>query len=165
MKNVAKPTMRAMTRYAAILGLTLFLTSPVMAAAPAVSGGSVTAAPGRDVEFPVTLHPGSKEVASLQFRVRPPKGWSMTAFAAGPAAQAANKSVTGKKESGRVLLFGLNQTVIADGVVATIKLRVPAGAPAGSQRIVLDESVFSDPRGVSLKAGPSTNGTVLVQNP
>lgn len=115
--------------------------------------GAQDAAPGeRRVRLPVTLalSPG-EEVGGLQFDlVFDANALGLQEVATGPAAKAASKDVFSSPLSSgrvRVLIAGLNQNTIADGVVADAFFEVAARARAGSHPIAVRSVVLSDPFG------------------
>ncbi len=63
----------------------------------------------------------------------------------GAAATAASKSLS--QSGDRILIAGINQTLMAPGVLATMDITVPVGAPAGNVVISLSNVVASDADG------------------
>ncbi len=142
--------------------LTLTVSAAPSTTNPTLSGGSTSGNTGTTVTLPITFSPGSTGVASLQFTVGLPSGWSFISFSTGAASQAAGKSVSGNTSNGSVLVFGLNQTVLGSGIVAQVQMSVPAGASAGSYPVTLTAASFSDANGTSVTGGTSTSGSITV---
>jgi hypothetical protein len=159
---------------AAILGLTVVLTPHSSFGRPpgrsmpppSLSAGTVSAAAGSVAALPITFKPsGPVAVASLQFSVILPAGWTLSAVEPGAAAQSAGKSVSFRAVNGKVIVFGLDQNIIGPGVVAVMSVKIPKEATAGKVEIPLREPVFSNSAGVGVVAGKSGNGTITVGPP
>jgi hypothetical protein len=131
---------------------------------PVLVGGVTTASAGTTVNWPVTLVPSTFSVSGIQFDLVLPSSFSVVSVSAGPTATAAGKSVTTSVVNGqeRVLIFGLNQNVIAPGVVALVKLSVAPLTPPRICPIAFINPGASDPAGNGLLFS-SESGTVEVQ--
>ena len=141
------------------------MTSPCGAAT--LSLGQQSGMPGdTDVSVPVSLcsAPG-EEVAGAQFDiVFDDTILSLPDVVAGPAASDAVKYVYSSEfEPGmvRVIVMGLNQTTIADGVVARALFTVADEAPVGAQYLSLTRVLLSDPYGLAVPS-ESVSGSVYV---
>lgn len=115
--------------------------------------GQGSAQPGETaVTVPLTLalSPGDN-VAALQADVGfDPDMLSLSSISAGPSATAVNKNVSFSVQapgSVRLIIAGLNQNAISDGVVANMIFGVMQGTPAGAQAIRLAEVLAADPTG------------------
>ncbi len=120
--------------------------------------GSVDAEPGQTgVALPVSLTASQgEEVSAIQFTVVFDSGTlDLPEVVLGPAAQAAGKEIqTNPVSAGKVqvLIAGLNQDAIADGVVASALFDVDAGAAPDSYVVMLESLSLSDPFGAPLDA-------------
>jgi cytochrome oxidase assembly protein ShyY1 len=107
------------------------------------------------VTLPVRLHASSEEqVAGLQCDISlDATGLSYVGTEMGPAGQAADKALSanpvGRSEI-RLILVGLNQNVIGEGVVADLLLKAVAEAPIAPEMAVLDDVILSDPYGARI---------------
>jgi len=143
----------------------------------AVGGGSSAAtitvaaqdaAPGQSrVRLPVTLGLGAGEkVGGLQFDlVFDAKALELQEVVTGPVGTAASKDVFSSPLSSgrvRVLIAGLNQHTIADGVVADAFFEVAPRARAGSHPIAVKSVVLSDPLGNAVPAH-ATDGAITLR--
>jgi hypothetical protein len=126
---------------------------------------NVGAHPGDTVEVPVTLA-STAQVSALQFDVRLPQGLSQMSAVAGPVAVAAQKTVsTGATPTGvRLVIFGVNQTAIGAGTVATLKLKVDAAATAGTLAVAVEKVVAASPSADAVQATVNA-GSVEVTTP
>lgn len=133
----------------------------------AALAGSCHAAPapaGSLVTLPVSLSTGTQAIASLQFDVDLPVGVSSETVTAGSSAITAQKQISTNMVNGdlRVLVSGLNQTVIPSGPVALVTLRLALTLPTTSYQINLSNVVASDPAGIVVPLSPSVSGVLSV---
>lgn len=148
---------RSRRRIAAAFGLYAIAFGGASFAATTTVGAQ-DAAPGESrVRLPVTLALGSGEqVGGLQFDlVFDANALELQEVATGAAAKAASKDVFSSPLSSgrvRVLIAGLNQNTIADGVVADAFFGVASRARAGSLPIAVKSVVLSDPFGNAVPA-------------
>ena len=107
---------------------------------------------GTTVSVPVSISTGSVGISSIQFDLGYGAGVSSDTVTIGPAAQSAGKSLQSNFVDGRVrvLVFGLNQSVIQSGVVAIAKLRLSAFLPAGDIPVTLSAVTASDAQGMNI---------------
>lgn len=151
--------------YTLAVGAALFCATAAQAAG--VRAGAALGAPGQaGVEVPVTLAPGAGEaVAGMQFDVVYAAGIFPEAHAeAGPVAVAAGKLVFwSAPESGRlrVIVAGLNQEAMGEGVAVRLVFSVSEDAPENAYLLVLENVLLSDPGGRSVPAQPA-NGAIYV---
>lgn len=138
-------------------------------------GATLAAAPrsaldaGSGARVPIRLETGVHEtVAAVQFDVI----YDAQAFEvagqggveAGPSAEAALKQVTyAVREPGRVrvLVAGLNQNRLEDGVLAVVNVAVRGRAEAGTSRLTLRNVVMSNPSGRRV-AAQSEDGVIVM---
>lgn len=135
-------------------------------AAPAVTVGNASGTAGAAVNIPVTFSPGTTAVATLQFDLSLPAALSYGSIATGAAATAAGKSAQASVIAGgiRVVVFGLNQTAIGSGTLATITFNIAPGTTAGNLAIGITGIVASDPNGAGVSS-TGTGGSVAVTAP
>jgi hypothetical protein len=127
--------------------------------------GPTSARPGTTVTLPLTLG-GAAGPAALQWTLDLPTGWSASQ-ALGAAATAANKDrLSCNPANGICLLYGLNQTSIQTGVVATYTVQIPPAAAAGVVAMPLSEVLASTGVGAALPiaAGPVYSLRVLARS-
>jgi hypothetical protein len=140
----------------------------VFAAAPGtITIGKVTAAPGASVEVPITLAAGaSKAISTLQFDLVLPKGVTVGEVKTGSASSAAGKTVNSAKvpDGLRVIVFGLNQTALASGDVASIQLTVDKGVTGKSIPLTMKGVVVSDDKGNKIPI-KSKAGAIQISTP
>lgn len=122
-------------------------------------GGILLNSPGLTFNWPITLLPGTFVPTGLQADIVLPTGFSIVSITAGPAATAANKQVSAS--GNRFIIFGINQTAIGPGVVATVKLQATSGTAKRQYSIGLINPVVADKDGVPVCAS-AVSGTVEV---
>lgn len=127
-----------------------------------ITGGYVTAKRGTSIDFPITLLGGSPSPAGFQGNFIIPPGFTLTSVVAGPTAIAAGKSVSFNTVGGtsQFIVFGLNQNVIASGVVAIAKFSVASSANQGFATVSIVSPVASDLNGNGL---PISNVSGIVK--
>ncbi len=132
-----------------------------------MTAGSAQAPPGqRSVPVSVTLAVGSgEEVSAARFTVTfEDDALSLPDVALGSAAAAAGKTINTSQDgpgSTQVLVAGLNQTPISDGVLAVAHFDVESNALAGDYDISLEAVSLSDPFG-SPVPGDAVDGVLEV---
>jgi hypothetical protein len=116
---------------------------------PVLVGGVMTASPGGTIDWPLTLVPSTFSVTGLQADIVIPSSFTVVSVTEGPAATAAGKTVSSNVVNGmeRILVFGLNQTPIGLGVVATVQFRVDSATPSRICPISFVDPVASDASG------------------
>lgn len=119
---------------------------------------------GGSVNMPVLFFKGKGSVAAVQFDVTIPAGLTFQSVTVGAAATAAGKQVSSNPITGgvRVLVFGINQTLIGSGVLATLVLGVSAGAAVAPASLGIVGVTASNAAGTSVQITAST-GTVSIQ--
>lgn len=99
----------------------------------------------------LTIHykASTATVSAMQFDFVVPQGFMVQSVTAGLAAQAAGKSVQANPVATgqRILVFGLNQTVIPSGPVAVIRLQANFSAPVGMTNLTAVVVSASNPSG------------------
>jgi hypothetical protein len=117
-----------------------------------LSIGSVTAQAGSTVSVAVSFASEGARVAGLQFDLIADPALSFGA-GAGPAATNAGKDVyrvviaSGRT---RILVAGLNQSTLGDGVAVTLAAFVSNSVPAGTYALRLTNLAASDPDGIAV---------------
>ncbi|MBV9303958.1 MAG: hypothetical protein JOY62_14830 [Acidobacteriaceae bacterium] len=145
--------------------MTGFLTLAPTAAAtsPFLASGSASGVAGTSITIPITFTASSIGVAALQCSIGVPSGWSIASVTTGQAATGAGKTVNANKSTGMLMVFGVNQQVIATGVVADVKINIPSSAASGTYSIPISGVVFSSPDGATVAGGVPVNGSIKVQ--
>jgi hypothetical protein len=102
----------------------------------------------------------------MQFDLQFPSTLTYVSTATGAAASAAQKSATGTSITGgvRVLIFGINQNAIGNGVVAAVRVAIGGAASPGTIPVTLAGVTASDPGGIAVPL-VLTNGAVTVIPP
>ena len=146
----------------------LFLMVPMLARAqaPSVSVGTAAGFSGANVDIVVSYSSGDTPVSSLQFELTLPPSAGYVSTVTGAAAVAAGKSVTGNAVPGgvRLLLFGLNQTAIGTGTLATIRFSIAAGTPAGNIAIGIANIMGTTPDAIPVTVD-GIGGSIAVSVP
>lgn len=144
-----------MNRIQGWMALGLVITfSAMLSAAPQVKTGTPGSMNGDSVDLPIVFTAdSSRPVSTMQFDVTLPKGVTSKSVEAGEAAKQASKNASSAmvKDKLRVIVFGINQTVISSGVIATLKLQTTASAQAKIPDVKLTQIVFSDPAGKQVR--------------
>lgn len=112
--------------------------------------GVSTATRNQDVQIPISFIPGPDPISGLQQDIVWPSSFTVVSLVAGPAATAAGKLVQTNTVDGivRMLVFGLNQTAIGEGVIAVVTLRANSIAPNGTHPITTCNPSASDGNGM-----------------
>lgn len=130
------------------------------ACAQTLSISRASGAPGETVELPVTLSSASG-AAAVQFDLDYDRAALDITPVAGEAARDAGKEVSFRRESGRVVVAGLNRTAIADGVL--LKLRVAIrDSTAVEHPIRISAVAISDAAGASKRCA-TVDGLVTLE--
>lgn len=111
-----------------------------------VSGVSSGTA-GGSVQIPITFVPSTWQATAFQAEIVLPAGFTLKGLTIGPAAITANKNVQLNPANGRFLVFGLNQTVLEDGVVAIATVNIATGTHSGIYPFALSNPVATDANG------------------
>lgn len=149
------------------------LTLSIPASGPIRAGNTVT--------VQASLVTAGASIAALQVSLRATTGGAFAA-AAGPASVAAGKQTSCALVNGdfNCIIYGVNANAIADGVVASFDLQIPANATPGQAGIVASNTLAASPVGdaVTLAANslnftlaspispcdPNGDGTINVQD-
>lgn len=130
------------------LGITLQAQSVVSMTGPTQSKS------GNTVTINLNLVSG-KPISGLQWDFVLPTGYT-TKVTTGPATVTAGKTIDCVTSHQKCVETGMNQTPIADGVIAIYSLNIPPNAPAGKVDITLSDLVAGDGIGIEV---PLTQGT------
>ena len=144
--------------------LILFLSLAATLSAAQVSVGTVSRYPAGTATLSVTLASQGSQVAGLGFDLLYDKTALTITITTGAAAQAAGKSasVNNNLPGGkRVIIAGLNQDVINDGVVANLAITVAAGATAATYPLTFALLNATDPDAATVTL-TGVNGSVVV---
>ncbi len=128
--------------------------------------GSGAGAPGSNVTLNLTLSAGGTQPAALQWTLQY-SATDITSVTAsiGAAASASGKSLTCTSSSGSAMcvIFGLNQSTIADGTVAQLTFAVAPGTTSTSSAIQLTQVVLSDAAGANIPVSANGGSITVVQ--
>lgn len=147
-----------------ILLLTLF--SLAVAQAQTLNGGSGNALPGEPVTVPISLAANGSAISGLQFEVVIPAGQGVAQEIAGAASRQATKTVSCVTSAGvhRCIMFGLNQTALADGPVVDLSFTTDAGF-VNAVNVTLANLAASDPAGAAVAITAGTPLSLLAGVP
>lgn len=117
---------------------------------------------GTTISWNITLLPGNTLPTALQSDIVLPSGISVVSIAIGPTGSNANKSIQSSIVNGnlRFLMFGLNSTVMAQGVVVIVQLAIASGIK-GILPICLIAPAISDGAGNGIPVS-TISGMVMV---
>jgi len=113
--------------------------------------GVSTSTKGQTLQIPISFVPTSLPITSIQQDFVVPSSFTLVSVVAGPAAIAAGKNVQVNTSAGvsRLIVFGLNQTPIGEGVLAIATVRSLPTIPSGVYPIVTLNPVASDASGAA----------------
>jgi len=149
------------------LALAILATTALCAADLSVGASTpASGAPGATLSVPINYRATGSQLVALSFDLLYDKAKFTVTADTGAAATAARKAVTTSDLPGgiRVLILGTNildLTAIADGVVATLSVRIATGASAGASPLQLANTTGSDNTGRSATLTP-TSGSITV---
>lgn len=127
-------------------------------------GISTNVVAGSQVQVPIKFVLGPIPIAGVQADIVIPSSFSVVGIVAGPAATLAGKSVSMNVlgQTTRIIIFGLNQTPIFSGVVATLTLKSASVAPKGINPIVSLSPSATDANGNTVLL-TTTSGLVTIK--
>lgn len=107
---------------------------------------------------------GPVPVPAVNFDLKLPNGVTLGSVTAGPAATSANKQVQGNVVSGniKIIVFGINQTEIQTGHLATISMFISPTAFPGFQPLDILGFAFSDAQGSAAKGFCLSGGVTIL---
>lgn len=142
---------------------TCFFSTLAAHAAPTLSIGNTSAAPGASLDLPVNVVADpAAPFESGQFELVLPTGLTFISASTGTATLAAGKSVMGNLLSGntvRTLIFGLNHNAVGSGGFAMVRVSVASNMTPGARTLNLSNVTLSDannPVAATLAAGTLT---------
>jgi hypothetical protein len=144
--------------------LTLTVTLPVNQGVPTMAAGSASGAAGTQVSLPLNFTSNNASVAGIQFNMTLPANLNLVSFSTGTVLTSAGKTIS-VRAAGNVLtfvIFGLNQTAIANGALMTLNLQISASAQAGVLNLPISAVVYADPSGNTVPSGVNGPGVVTV---
>jgi len=152
-------------RRTAIFGFIWVIAVATQGWAGIIQPGAVTVEEW-ECQVPLLLSGGENQVAALDFHlVFDPAVFEPVAVEPGPAALRADKMVTANAaEPGRyiVVVLGLNQTPLEDGLVASVLLRRTGGEDGATTMVAVQQPTLASWEG---KALPAEGGAVAVALP
>lgn len=146
------------------------LSAQAQTCGASLSAGSASGIPGdSDIVIPVRLDPDEGiEITGLNFDLTfDTNRLSIQNVTIGSAASSAAKTLSWLSPSSgriRVIIFGLNQTAIPNGVMAKVTFSVNTGADPGSSSLSLSNATATDQNGVSVPLSLSP-GTFTIPAP
>lgn len=148
------------------LGLAvLFLQVPALAQQATLSLGSGSTAQGGSASLALGMTTsGGEQPASVQWTLTyPATDITSVTVAAGTSDSAASKSLTCSSTPGSTICvtYGMNNTVIADGNLATATFVVAPGAPDTAATIQVTGINISSPAGIAVP-GSASNGAITI---
>ena len=154
---------RAIRAASAPLLLGFLVASAADLHAARLSVGTVTGSAGSGVTLALNYASEGASVSILQVDILASAPLSITGATAGAAATAAGKQVTVTSISGgtRLLVYGLNQTVLGDGSIANLAITIAAGATSGAKAVSAANASAADANGNSVSIS-TADGSVTV---
>lgn len=144
----------------------VFCSHAAIAQQAALTLSSSNANPGSSVSLNLSLtNTGGAAPAGLEWKLGYPAGTiTNVAVTVGPSGSAAGKSVSCFDSTGstQCVLFGVDNTSVASGVVATVSLQVASGTSATSIAVPVSGAIATDGTGSATPAIGST-GTITLQ--
>lgn len=139
----------------------------LVAAEPELSIPTVDAKQDQTVKTTVQYRADLAKVSAFQFDLQyDRKVISNISATLGPAAAAAGKTLASAVLSNgniRYLVFGLNQTVIGDGAVITLKITIAPEAESGAYPLEMLNAVASNPNGIAVPIKVSSGRVVVIE--
>jgi len=148
-----------------IFGAAWLAATPVRADSPPyLTADEVLADSQGSAQLAITLSSVGYSISAVQFDIQCPDTARISAVAPGWAASVAGKGLVTlpvSPQRWRVLVYGLNQLVLADGPLATLTLQFQSAAPSGRYAVSLDGLNLSTPQGMAILA-QGVAGAVIV---
>jgi hypothetical protein len=152
-----------------ILFLVMALLGAGSASAATLTASSVSDVKPGDASVEVSISLANETanavVGGIQMDVEfDPSALEIASVKAGEAAAQANKTVSSNPLSDgvrRVIVAGLNQNAISDGIVVILSFNIKATAAAGAYPVLLTELQLVNPDGVQL-SGDTVAGSITV---
>lgn len=154
-----------------VVVLLLMLNVVLFAQTPAISVGNSTGIAGLTATVSINLTSGTIGISTLQFDLIPANEISAinpVVITTGVAATIANKSASANvlpNGNVRVLIFGLNQTIIGSGGLAVVQFNIASNATSGSHTIGITGIVSSDSNGNNVPTTGVTGSITVVAKP
>lgn len=150
---------------AAFLRLKTQLQAVNLALGAIVAAGVVSASQLSAFDVSIMFVPGPGQIASLQFDMVLPLGFTFVSAITGPAATAAQKSVQASMVTGvglRTIVFGLNQTVLSQGLLLTLRFTTDATVVKRLYSFAMTGITASTPAGsATIFSGVSGSVTII----
>lgn len=151
-----------------LLTLCLFFCSSAWLSAGQLSLGKISANPDTPVRIPVLYSSHGDRVAAMQFDLSfPAETLSILSMEAGPAAATAFKSLLVSDQAPgvkRILIAGLNQNLLPDGILLTLTVRLSNAVPSGSYPLLFSNLSASD-ENAAIVPLTSADGLLTVVEP
>jgi len=134
------------------------------AVTPSVSLTQVVADAQGSASVEVVFDPAGQAISAVQFDISDQEQALTFSVSPGSALAAAGKGLwLGDPAPGtkRILIVGMNQNALTDGVLATLSVEVIHGTAAGVCPLVLTNALASDPRGGPVPLSTNNGGVVV----
>lgn len=157
--------MKPLVTVAALFGTVLFLAEANSTFAAQLALTSQVVSPGSSVEVPVNFLAQGASVSGIQFDVQFANSILSLSATPGDAANNAGKQLDSNSVAANTeqyVVIGINQTVIADGIVVNLIVNISANAESGVYVLNLANATGTDPFGQPI-AIRATSGTITVQ--
>jgi uncharacterized protein (TIGR03437 family) len=149
----------------AVLMLCIVAASSAIAQQATISMSSGSTTPGGSTTLNISLSTsGGAQPSDLQLTMNyPAADVTSVSVAAGAGATAASKSVSCSSNNGITIcvVYGMNTSVIGNGVFATATFNIAAGAPDAAAAVQLTGLVASDPTGNGIST-TGNGGTISI---
>ena len=144
--------------------LLLFLAAAAQLRAQSVSVGSASVTVGSAVEISVGFNAGSQAVTAISVDLSFSSAFVYSGVSVGGAAASAGKVAIGSGGAGgaRIVIYGVNQTPIGSGDLATIELS-NSGASPGTYAVQVSGVTASDPNAKPVACSSSGGSITIVQ--
>jgi uncharacterized protein (TIGR03437 family) len=137
-------------------------TSPP--ANPGIAVGAATVNAQGSAQIDVTFTSAGRAVTGIQFDIQYQNQASGLSVSLGTAASNAGKNIwtsNPQPTQVRVLIAGLNQNPIADGVIASLLVPLPAGAYPGLYPLAISNAVITTSNGMAIYVSTSDGGAIV----
>lgn len=134
------------------------------AAGPGIALGQPAVSPQGNTVIDINFTSLDEPVTALQFDIKfPSQVFTLSASAVSVLSGIGKNLWTSNPDlsSLRILIAGINQTVIPSGVIATLSVQSTAKAPSGIYPLEFDNAVASDAAGMAVFL-PANNGSVSI---
>ncbi len=166
-RGTKREPLREVVSASITLGVLAFLLvnpRPGLAANPMLAVSKVTGMPSSPADLTLSFTSGTIPVSTVLLDLSLPASLAFESATMGPAAAGAGKTVQSNPLPGgvRVLIFGLNQTPIATGVLATLRLNISASSVLGNLAVGITKPSAASADAVSVVVSVSAGCVTVV---